>query len=155
MSLFEAVATGGKGQRQQKVEGATYCTAIGQGLDVGVVVVGHLLVVGAQETDGLVVTVLLLVVPGGRLVAVVGHVLPAGGAQQPEERHLDHADGVALGVHIGELQRRRRRSEKGVSSGTASRSQRGGTTVLKMIQGTQFLVPVDLVCIFPGHVSLW
>lgn len=83
----------------------TYRTAIGQGLDVGVVVVGHLLVVGAQETDGLVVIVLILVVPGHRLVAVVGHVLPAGGAQQPQERHLDHANGITLCIHVGELQR--------------------------------------------------
>lgn len=91
-----------KGKKPQE---ATYCTAVGQGLDEGVVVVGHLLVVGAQETDGLVVIVLILVVPGHRLVAVVGHVLPAGRAQQPQERHLDHADGITLRIHVGELWR--------------------------------------------------
>lgn len=59
-----------KGCCLQKTKGGkkhkkgTYCTAIGQGADVGVVVVGHLLVVGAQEADGLVVIVLVLVVPG-------------------------------------------------------------------------------------------
>lgn len=84
----------------------TYRAAVEHGADVGVVIVGHLLVVGAQEAHGLVVVVLLLVVPGHRLVAVVGDVLPAGGAQQPQEGHLDHADGVALCVHVGELRGR-------------------------------------------------
>lgn len=109
MSFFQATETGRKvaidENRRKKTQKATYCTAVGQGLDVGVVVVGHLLVVGAQETDGLVVIVLILVVPGHRLVAVVGHVLPAGRAQQPQERHLDHADGITLCIHVGELWR--------------------------------------------------
>lgn len=81
----------------------TYRTAIGHGADVGVVIIRHLFIVGAQEADGLVVVVLLLVVPGHRLVAVVCHVLPARRAQQPQESHLDHADGVALRIHVGEL----------------------------------------------------
>lgn len=88
----------------------TYRAAVEHGADVGVVIVRHLLVVGAQEAHGLVVVVLVLVVPGHRLVAVVGDVLPAGGAQQPQEGHLDHADGVALRVHVGEL-----RAEEGRS----------------------------------------
>lgn len=91
---------------------ATYRAAVEHGADVWVVIVRHLLVVGAQEAHGLVVVVLILVVPGHRLVAVVCNVLPSGGAQQPQEGHLDHADGVALCVHVGELQRRRERGEK-------------------------------------------
>lgn len=91
----------------------TYRAAVEQGADVGVVIVRHLLVVGAQEAHGLVVVVLLLVVPGHRLVAVVRNVLPARGAQQPQESHLDHTDGVALRVHVREL-----RGGAGTDSGT-------------------------------------
>lgn len=104
-SLLEAKGRGWKVTINEN-QRTTYCTAIDQGADVGVVIVGHLLVVGAQETDGLVVIVLVLVVPGHRLVAVVGHVLPAGCAQQPQERHLDHADGITFCIHIGKLRRR-------------------------------------------------
>lgn len=53
----------------------TYRTAVEGGSDVGVVVVGHLLVVGAQEADGLVVAVGGGVMPGDGLVAVVRDVL--------------------------------------------------------------------------------
>lgn len=53
----------------------TYRTAIEGSSDVGVVVVGHLLIVGAQEADGLVIAVGGGVVPGYRLVAVVSDVL--------------------------------------------------------------------------------
>lgn len=53
----------------------TYRAAVKSGSDVGVVVVGHLLIVGAQEADGLVVAVCGGVVPGYRLVAVVSDVL--------------------------------------------------------------------------------
>lgn len=90
----------------------TYRAAVEHGADVRVVIVRHLLVVGAKEAHGLVVVVLILVVPGHRLVAVIGDVLPAGGAQQPQEGHLDHADGVALCVHVGELRGRRGGGEK-------------------------------------------
>lgn len=81
----------------------TYRAAVEQGTDVGVVIVRHFLVIGAQEAHGLVVVVLLLVVPGHRLVAVVCNVLPARGAQQSQESHLDHANGVALRVHVRKL----------------------------------------------------
>lgn len=84
---------------------STYRTAIDHGADVGVVIVRHLFIVGAQEADGLVVVVLVLIVPGHRLVAVVCHVLPSCRTQQSQESHLDHTDGVALRVHVGELQR--------------------------------------------------
>lgn len=90
----------------------THSAAVEHGADVWVVIVRHLLVVGAQEAHGLVVVVLLLVVPGHRLVAVVGNVLPAGGTQQPQEGHLDYADGVALCIHVGELWSRRERGEE-------------------------------------------
>lgn len=53
----------------------TYRAAVEGGSDVGVVVVGHLLVVGAQEADGLVVAVGGGVMPGDGLVAVVRDVL--------------------------------------------------------------------------------
>lgn len=85
----------------------TYRAAIDHGADVGVVVVRHLLIVGSQEADGLVVIVLLLVVPRHRVVAVVRYVLPGRRAQEPQEGHLDDADGVALGVHVGKLRRER------------------------------------------------
>lgn len=84
---------------------STYRTAINYGANVGVVIIRHLFIIGAQEADSLVVVVLVLVVPGHRLVAVVGHVLPARRAQQPQESHLDHTNGVALRIHVGELQR--------------------------------------------------
>lgn len=101
---------------------STHRTAVHEGPDVGVVVVRHLLVVGAQEADGLVVVALPLVVPRHRVVAVVRHVLPGGGAQQTQEGHLDHAHGVAFGVHVGQLwggkekeKARLRRDESGPS----------------------------------------
>lgn len=81
----------------------TYRAAVEGGSDVGVVVVGHLLVVGAQEADGLVVAVGGGIVPGYGLVAVVGDVLVGRGAQEPEESHLHHSDGVPIRIHIGEL----------------------------------------------------
>ena len=74
----------------------TYRAAVEDGSDVGVVVVGHLLVVGAQEADGLVVAVGGGVVPGDGLVAVVGDVLVGRSAQEPEESHLHHSDGVPV-----------------------------------------------------------
>lgn len=81
----------------------TYRAAVEGGSDVRVVVVGHLLVVGAQEADGLVVAVGGSIVPGYGLVAVVGDVLVGRGAQEPEESHLHHSDGVPIRIHIGEL----------------------------------------------------
>lgn len=81
----------------------TYRAAVEGGSDVGVVVVGHLLVVGAQEADGLVVAVGGGIVPGYGLVAVVGDVLVGRGAQEPEESHLHHSDGVPIRIHVGEL----------------------------------------------------
>lgn len=74
----------------------TYRAAVQDGSDVGVVVVGHLLVVGAQEADGLVVVVSCGVVPGDGLVAVVSDVLVGRGAQEPEESHLHHSNGVPV-----------------------------------------------------------
>jgi len=74
--------------------------AVRQGLDEGVVVVGHLLVVGAQEAQRLVVAVGLGVVPGHRLVADVGEVLPRRRAQQLQERHLHRVDGAVRDVHV-------------------------------------------------------
>lgn len=106
------VGDGGQGTRHKcefrKIKHfiPTYRAAVEHGADVRVVIVRHLLVVGAQEAHGLVVVVLLLVVPGHRLVAVVGDVLSASGAQQPQEGHLDHADGIALCIHVGELRGR-------------------------------------------------
>ena len=60
---------------------ASYRTAVCKGPDVRVVVVGHLLVVGAHETQCLAVTVAGGVVPSDGLVAVIGEVLPCGGSQ--------------------------------------------------------------------------
>ena len=54
----------------------SYRASVGDGMDVRVVVVGHLLVVGAQEAQRLVVAVGAGVVPGHGLVAAVGEVLP-------------------------------------------------------------------------------
>lgn len=58
-----------------------YRASIGEGLDVRVIVIGHLLVVGAQEAHRLVVAVAGDVVPRHRLVAAVGEVLPGRGCQ--------------------------------------------------------------------------
>lgn len=55
--------------------GVSHRTTVAQGLDVGVVFVGHLLVVCAQEAQRPVVAVGRLVVPRHRLVAAVGEVL--------------------------------------------------------------------------------
>lgn len=74
----------------------TYRAAVEGGSDVRVVVVGHLLVVGAQEADRLIVAVGGGVVPGYGLVAVVSDVLVGRGAQEPEESHLHHSDGVPV-----------------------------------------------------------
>lgn len=59
----------------------TYRTSVWDGLDVGVIVVGHLLIVGTQEAQRLVVAVTGGVVPRHRLVAAVGEVLPGWGCQ--------------------------------------------------------------------------
>lgn len=71
--------------------------------DVRAVVVGHLLVVGPQEPERFTVPSGGRVVPGRRLVAVVGEVLPRGRRQQLQEGHLHHVDGTAFHVQIGEL----------------------------------------------------
>lgn len=74
----------------------TYRAAVEGGSDVRVVVVGHLLVVGPQEADRLIVAVGGGVVPGYGLVAVVSDVLVGRGTQEPEESHLHHSDGVPV-----------------------------------------------------------
>lgn len=61
--------------------GQAYLASIWDGLDVRVVVVGHLLIIGTQETQRLVVAVARGVVPRHRLVAAVGEVLPGWGCQ--------------------------------------------------------------------------
>lgn len=81
----------------------TYRAAIECSSDVWVVVVGHLLIVGAQEADGFVIAVCGGIVPGYGLVAVISDVLVGRGAQQPEECHLYHSDGVPIRIHVGEL----------------------------------------------------
>lgn len=81
----------------------TYRAAIECSSDIRVVVVGHLLIVGAQEADGFVIAVRGGIVPGYGLVAVISDVLVGRGAQQPEECHLYHSDGVPIRIHVGEL----------------------------------------------------
>lgn len=82
-----------------------YRAAVRQWLDEGIIVVGHLLIVGAQEAQRLVVIVSFGVVPGHRLMANISEVLPSGGAQQLEEGHLHGADGVFRRVDVAELRR--------------------------------------------------
>lgn len=79
---------------------SVYRAAVHQRLNEGIVVVRYLLVVGAQEAQSLVVAVSTAVVPGHRLVADIGEVLPYGGAQQLEESHLHWVDGVFGHVNI-------------------------------------------------------
>lgn len=82
---------------------SVYRAAVHQRLDEGIIVVGHLLVVGAQEAQRLVVVVSFGVEPGRRLVANVGEVLPRRGAQQLQEGHLHCADGVLCHVNVVQL----------------------------------------------------
>lgn len=82
-----------------------YRAAVHQRLDEGIIVVGHLLIVGAQEAQRLVVVVSLGVVPGHRLVANVGEVLPSRRTQQLQEGHLHGADGVLPHVDVVQLRR--------------------------------------------------
>lgn len=85
--------------------------AVHQWLDVGIIFVGHLFIVGAQEAQRLVVVVRLGVVPGHRLMAGVGEVLPCRGAEQLQEGHLHCVDGAFAHVHVIQLGADRR--EKG------------------------------------------
>lgn len=55
---------------------SVYRAAIHQRLDEGIIVIRHFLIVGAQEAQRSVVVVSLGVVPGHRLMANVGEVLP-------------------------------------------------------------------------------
>lgn len=66
-----------------------YRAAVHQWLDEGIIVVGQLLIVGAQEAQRLVVVVGFGVIPGRRLMTDVGEVLPCRRAQQLQEGHLD------------------------------------------------------------------
>ena len=82
---------------------SVYRAAVRQRLDEGIIVVRHLLIVGAQEAQRLVVAVGLGVVPGHRLVANVGEVLPRRGAQQLQEGHLHCIDGAFSHVDVAQL----------------------------------------------------
>lgn len=55
---------------------SVYRAAVHQWLNEGIIVVRHLLIIGAQEAQRLVIVVSLGVVPGHRLMANVGEVLP-------------------------------------------------------------------------------
>lgn len=87
----------------------THRTAVQGRPDERAVVIRHLFVIGAQETQGLLVVARGGVMPGHGLEAVVGDVLVSWRTQEPQESHLNHSDGVAVSVHVGEL----RRSGKG------------------------------------------
>ncbi len=82
---------------------SVYRAAVHQRLDEGIIVVRHLLVVGAQEAQRLVIAVSLGVVPGHRLMANVGEVLPCRGAQQLQEGHLHCVDGAFSHVNVVQL----------------------------------------------------
>lgn len=93
---------------------SVYRAAVHQRLYEGIIVVRHLLIVGAQEAQRLVVVVSLGVVPGHRLMADVGEVLPCRGAQQLQEGHLHCVDGVFCHVNVVQLGTERwREGEKG------------------------------------------
>lgn len=81
-----------------------YRAAVHQRLDEEIVVVGDLLIIGAQEAQGFVVVVCLGVVPGHRLVANVREVLACRGAQQLQEGHLHRVDGVFCHVNVVQLE---------------------------------------------------
>lgn len=96
----------------QSSEVGLYRAAVHQRLDEGIVVVGHLLIVGAQEAQRLVIIVSLGVVPGHRLMANISEVLPSGGAQQLEEGHLHCADGVFPHADVVQLRRALRKAAR-------------------------------------------
>lgn len=104
-SLITNLQMGGEKKR-------TYRAAVHQWLDKRIIVVRHFLVVGAQEAQRLVVAVGLGVVPGHRLMTVVGEVLPSRGAQQLQEGHLHWADGILCHIDIVQLGGRWREGEK-------------------------------------------
>lgn len=81
----------------------THRTAVKGRPDERAVVIRHLFVIGAQEPQGLLVVARSGVMPRHGLEAVVGDVLVSGGTQEPQESHLNHSDGVAVSVHVGEL----------------------------------------------------
>lgn len=89
-----------------------YRAAIHQRLDEGIIVVRHLLIIGAQEAQRLVVVVSLGIIPGHRLMANVGEVLPCRGAQQLQEGHLYCADGVFCHVNVVQLKMDRKRERQ-------------------------------------------
>lgn len=87
---------------------SVYRAAVHQRLDEGIIVVRHLLVVGAQEAQRLVIVVSLGVVPGHGLMANIREVLPCRGAQQLQEGHLHCGDGVFSHVNVVQLGGRQR-----------------------------------------------
>lgn len=87
---------------------SVYRAAVRQWLDEGIIVVRHLLVVGAQEAQCLVIIVSLGVVPGHRLMANICEVLPCGGAQQLQEGHLHCCDSVLVHINVVQLGERQR-----------------------------------------------
>lgn len=80
-----------------------YRAAVHQRLDERIIVVRHFLIIGAKEAQRLVVGVGLGIVPGHRLMTIVGEVLPSRGAQQLQEGQLYWADAVLCHVHIAQL----------------------------------------------------
>lgn len=77
----------------------SHLTAISELLDVRAGLRAQLILVGPSEFQGTIL---------GHSRARVGDILVGRDAEQPQEGELDHAHWGALGVHIGELERRDR-----------------------------------------------
>lgn len=80
-----------------------YRAAVHQRLDERIIVVRHFLIIGAKEAQCLVVGVSRGVVPGHRLMTIVGEVLASRGAQQLQEGQLHWADAVLGHIHVAQL----------------------------------------------------
>lgn len=96
---------------------SVYRAAVRQRLDERIIVVRHLLIIGAQEAQRLVIVVSLGVVPRHRLMANIGEVLPCRGAQQLQEGHLHCIDGVFFHINVVQLWadgEKHKRREKGL-----------------------------------------
>lgn len=98
------VRDNGGGHRAPAGAEVTHGAAVQQRPDVGAALVAQHLLVGPPQAQRPAVAALGAALgPRHRAVAVVREGLVGLDAQEAEEAQLDHAHGLAAGVHVGEL----------------------------------------------------
>lgn len=88
-----------------------HLAAVVQGVDWRPSAVVHQLrVAGGEEAQGPGVVIRFDLVPSNRVLTKEGEVLVGDGTEQAQKRELGHPNGVAVGIHIGELEAESRRT---------------------------------------------